>query len=477
MTDDHTAEASLPIHASERTWGPLAVFGNTASAAIATWCFITGGWVAYYVTAGRGSIAIIAGTLIGVFISLLAALPPATKYGVEAVRSTRPTLGIRGAWFTLGLVLIVLVGWNSVLTIFLGQSGAQTLAALGVLSDGDSSGAVIAIGLLSCLVVVAMLWKGPHVLRLAGPAIAITVVVLAAVMMIYLAIQFGWQRVMAAPALEPLPDAATNYMIVVELGIAGGVAWWPYIGSLTRHSRDTRTAIGPSILGLGALMGVVLTIGLFAALVVPASAGNPTLFMIETGGAWLGVVALAFMILANVGTTMVGVYACALALKQVPAVDRSLSWRGATVISMLPVVLVLVFVAGPFMDHYGTFLAFAGVTVGPLCGVQIADYFLLRRQTLDIRGLYDEHSTRYRYWGGFNPAGFIAVAAGVATYVSVLDPVHFVPGSVAFSYLSATVPASIVAAVVYTVAMRTIPNLLGPSLLPHDTSSEREVSR
>lgn len=464
--DDNSADGSLPIHASERTWGPLAVFGNTASAAIATWCFITGGFVAYYVDAGPGSIAIIAGTLIGVFISLLAALPPATRYGVEAVRSTRPTLGVKGSWLTLALVVVILVGWNSVLTIFLGRSGAETLHALGVMASPDSKPLIIVIGLVSCVAVVALLWKGPSALRLAGPAIAITVIVLAAVMMVFLVVEFGWHRIFSAPALAPLPDRSTNYMIVVELGIAGAVAWWPYIGSLTRHSRSTRTAAGPSVLGLGLLMGIVLSIGLFAAVVVPASAGNPTLFMIETGGSWLGLVALCFMVLANVGTTMVGVYACALALKQVRAIDQAISWRTASVVSVLPVVVVLVAFADPFMDHYGTFLAFAGVTLGPMCGVQIVDYFLLRRQRLSIHGLYDDDNPTYRYVGGFNPAGFVALAAGIATYIVMLDPVHFVPGTQAFSWLSATVPATVLAGAVYYAVMRAVPGLLAPSLSP-----------
>jgi NCS1 family nucleobase:cation symporter-1 len=465
MDHDVAAEGSLPIHRSERTWGPLSVFGNTASAAVATWCFITGGLVAYYVTAGRGSVAIIAGTLIGVFISLLAALPPATRYGVEAVRSTRPTLGIRGSWLTLGLVTLILVGWNSVLTIFLGQAGTETLHALGVVGSPDSRALVTTIGLLSCVAVLVLLWKGPSALRLAGPAIAIAVMVLAAVMMVFLLVQFGWDRIFSAPALGPLPDEATNYMIVIELGIAGAVAWWPYIGGLTRHSRSTRTAVMPSVLGLGLLMGVVLSIGLFAAVVVPESAGNPTLFMIESGGPVLGLVALAFMVLANVGTTMVGVYACSLALKQVHAVDRALSWRAATVVSTVPVVVVLVLFADPFMAHYGTFLAFAGVTLGPVCGMQIVDYFVLRRQRLDVRGLYDDESPTYRYLRGFNPAGFLAIAAGVATYIIFLDPVQFVPGTVAFSWMSATLPATAISGLVYLVVMRAVPGLLSRSLV------------
>lgn len=458
-----SSEGSMPLRRSEQTWGPLAVFGNTASAAIATWCFITGGWVAYYVGAGRGGIAITAGTLIGVFIALLAALPAATRYGVEAVRSTRPQLGVRGTWLTLALVLVILVGWNSVLTIFLSQAGHEALGAMGAPGEVSQGRGTTAIGVIICLAVFALLWRGPDVLRLAGPTIAIAVLILSVIIMAVLLVEFGWGHIFDAVALGPLPDDRTNYMIVIELGIAGAVAWWPYVGSLTRHARSTRGAFGPAVLGLGVMMSLVLVIGLFAALVVPESGGNPTMFMIEVGGPALGLVALAFMVLANVGTTMVGVYACALALKQVPAIDRRISWRGATALSLLPVIGVVTFFADPFMAHYGTFLAFAGVTLGPVCGMQIVDYYILRRQELDVRGLYDESSTVYGYWRGFNPAGFLAIGAGVAAYVVVLDPVHFVPGP-GFTYISATVPATLASGLTYYAAMKLVPGLLRGSL-------------
>lgn len=94
-------EGSLPLKQSDRNWGPLAVFGNSASTAVATWCFIIGGYISFYVPAGVGTVVIIAGMLIGMFFILMATLPMSTRYGLEAVRSTRPTLGVRGTGLTL----------------------------------------------------------------------------------------------------------------------------------------------------------------------------------------------------------------------------------------------------------------------------------------------------------------------------------------------------------------------------------------
>jgi NCS1 family nucleobase:cation symporter-1 len=50
--------------------------------------------------------------------------------------------------------------------------------------------------------------------------------------------------------------------------------------------------------------------------------------------------------------------------------------------------------------------------LGAVGGVLIADYFLVRRTRLDLRGLY-EGGGPYWYTGGFHAAGLLALAAGV----------------------------------------------------------------
>lgn len=459
QTNSSIIEGSLPLLPGQKTWGPLALFGNSASAAVATWCFITGGYVAYWLPAARGSIAITAGTLLGLFIMMLAAVPASSRYGIEAVRSTRPQFGVRGSYFTLALVLLIMAGWNAVLTIFLGSAATEAMVTMGFLPESGRAAGQIAFGLIGCLVVYVLLRKGPDTLRNIGPAIAISVILLSVVIMGVLIANVGLDAIFAAKPLEPNGSDRLNYALVTELGIAGAVAWWPYVGGLTRFSRSTKGSIVPVVLGLGVTMCAVIIIGLFASLAIPESGGNPTAFLIQVGGPVFGVVALGFIILANIGTTMVGIYVCALALKQVPSIDKRVSWKGSTALSIVPVAVILVFFAGPFMENYGTFLAFAGVTLGPICGVQIADYYFIRRQRLDVRGLFaDTPGSAYWYMGGFNPAGFIGAVAGVATYLVVLDPVHFVP-RLGFEYMTATIPATVVAGLIYAAVTLALPGL------------------
>ena len=52
--------------------------------------------------------------------------------------------------------------------------------------------------------------------------------------------------------------------------------------------------------------------------------------------------------------------------------------------------LIAAFIPDLFFDHTGTFLAFLGVIFAPVVGIQIVDYFFLRKGALNIHGLFDD---------------------------------------------------------------------------------------
>lgn len=471
-----SAVEGLPLTRREKSWGPWAVFGNTTSAAVATWCFVSGGMIGVFLMPIAGTITVLAGTLIGVFLVLLAALPSAQRYGVEGVRSLRPTLGARGSGFGVALVFATLVGWNSVLCIVLVRSATNALTAMGALPKdvGPLFDAFVV-----AVVVVAVFFLvqgGTGTLKWAAPVVTVLVLVLAAVMATFIVMTFGVDEIFSHQPSSPFEAPQTNTMIVLELGVASGLSWWPYVASLTRTAKSTKAAMIPSVLGLGVMMVIVVTIGFIGALVVPESGGDPIAILVATGGVGFGIVGLLFVLLANIGTLMVGAYTSALALKQVPAIDRRLSWRVVIGITLVPVLVVSIFFAEPFMNSYLTFLAFSGVLFAPICGVQIADYFILRKQELDPRSLYSPDG-RGAYWyaGGFNLVGFASIVIGVIVFFQIFDPFVYQPHP-GFEFLAASLPSAVVAGAVYLIGARLVPTVWA-SRLPADASrAEAPVS-
>ena len=138
---------------STRTWGGGSVFTASVATAVATWCFIIGGYVSYYLQAGPGTLAMIAGSLIGILFIALACVPVTAKYGFDTVTSTVPQLGVRGKYLAVALIYLATIGWNIYLIVLLGRSVVAIAGAVDISIPSWTVGliGVIAIGLVVVL--------------------------------------------------------------------------------------------------------------------------------------------------------------------------------------------------------------------------------------------------------------------------------------------------------------------------------------
>src|SRR3990172_9258741 len=102
MTAIHmAAEGSWPVVPKERNWGLLGLFGVTLSAGIAAWSYAIGGAVSWYLPADLGTVAMIAGALVGMYFVTVAAMPVSIKYGIDTIAASKPIYGARGASFSI----------------------------------------------------------------------------------------------------------------------------------------------------------------------------------------------------------------------------------------------------------------------------------------------------------------------------------------------------------------------------------------
>jgi NCS1 family nucleobase:cation symporter-1 len=239
-----------------------------------------------------------------------------------------------------------------------------------------------------------------------------------------------------------------DYSYGIEIGVVSLLSWWPYIGSMTRQAPTPRVAVLPSMLGMGLPVPLLSMVGLAGILVLQTS--DPAQWLTDVGGDVLGAVALVFVMAANFGTATAGIYASTVGLKAVPGLGR-ISWNAALLMSLAPVLVIGVLTPDWFFDHFGTFLAYIGVFFAPVVGIQIVDYFILRRQRISLRGIYDPSpNAPYAYWFGLNPAAVLAMAAGVGTYLYLLNPQSYAVHE-PFSFVGASLPAALAAAVVHVV--------------------------
>jgi nucleobase:cation symporter-1, NCS1 family len=441
-------ENGWPILRTERTFGKLAIFLACFSASMATWCFAIGGFVAYYLKAVPGTFAIVAGALIGTLMIVLATLPMSVKYGIDAVVASRPQLGTRGSYVSIFLIYASAMGWSILLFIYKGNAIADMLVTYAHMPERYSHLAASVIGVLAVCLVLSLIWKGPEYIRSRGPVIAILVALMSLVILLRLVDVVGLSGVVHAPAVFPYPNMSGNWTSSLEVMIATNLSWWAYTGSIVRTSTSTKAAMWPVIGGFGLGGGLGTLVGLYTGVAVKDSGGDPTSFLLSQGGAVTGIVMVCFLLVANVGTAMMGVYAASVAVRQLPKAE-SLSWRATIVLVSIPAMVIVALFADSVDSFFAKFLAFLGVAFAPICGIQIVDWFVLRRGRYDVRSLYVfDRTSKYHYLGGFNVVGFVAFAAGIATYIYLLDPVTYVYRA-PFQYTSASFPAAVVGGLTY----------------------------
>jgi NCS1 family nucleobase:cation symporter-1 len=437
----------MPVLLGEREYGTAGAHTTCFAYAVATWCFLTGGYVAELVGAVQGLVCLIAGNLIGVFITTMPLSLACQRYGLEQMDACKPAFGQRGARIVLVFYLINMLGWSGLILVMFGNGLRNIAEALGYHPGGWIVGAGVALGLwLSYLIVT----RGVHLLKISNSIVTPGLAVLVAFMFYMLLDKYGWDAIASAPPLDPTPKPLVNYLIAIELGIASGISWWGGIGFLARNTRTRRNAIYPEILQLGLATGIVCSVALFSALVVQSE--DPTEWMVPIGGVTLGVLMLAFVALANVTSTAVSIFASGLALRHIPAL-RARPWRELILLTIVPCV-PFIFWPHELYDLGDVFLAYNGTMYAPIVGIVFVDFFFLRGQRLSLWSIFDDAPNgAYHYSRGFNWPALGSVLLGQAVYLWLYNPIsgethdlmRFVPPSIA---------ACLVPAVTYGVAMR-----------------------
>ena len=446
LGDSTTSE--LPTLTRERIWGFWSFTSVNVGLAIATWAFLGGGTIALFAGAQTAIAATVIGNLVGVILVALTTCIPSAKYGLEQYTALRSVFGSNGVRVLVLLVFTVgAAGWNGILAIMFGRATVNIVNGTTGSTHADNGPLVIGAALVAIVIAWLLLVKGPVSIGWMNKIIAPGLAIMTVVMLVLLLVNFSWADIAASEPLAPFDDQRVNWMIAVELGLGLGFSWWTIVGNLARLTKTQRTSFWPNLIGLflsGVVAGIV---GSLAALVLGDS--DPTTWMIPLGGAVLGVLALVFVGFANLTSMVAQTYSGSLAIRRaLGGVGRKISWPVMAALLFAPAAVV-VFWPNFLYDNFFIFIAYVSMVMAPLCAVYFVDFWLLRGRTLHVRALYEEHGvSRYSFWGGVNPAAFIAVAAGVTTYGLLLDPLMFTSAEL-FKYTSASIPAFIVTGLVH----------------------------
>jgi len=436
-----------PMLPWEREYGFWGAHGTCFAYSIATWCFLTGGITANYVGAIQGIVCLIAGNLVGALLVSASLSAGCHRYGLEQIDFCKPAFGQNGARLVLVFYLISMIGWSGLILVMFGNGIVNVLEAMGYHPPPWATGAGVALGIWISYIITT---RGVRLLSLFNSFITPALIAVVVFMFYMLLTAHGWDEIVAAQPLHPLPIPWLNYAVAVEMGIASGISWWGGVGFLARNTRSRRNAIYPEVIHFGLVNGAVCAIALVSGLVIGSD--DPTQWMIPLGGLFVGVLALAFVALANITSTAVSLFASGLALRHVPGLHNR-SWKLIIALTCVPLIFFVIWPHELF-DLGGAFLAYNGTMQAPVAGILLVDYFFLRNQHIHLRSIFEAApSGLYYYDKGFNFLALGAMVIGQFLYFWVYDPFNDA-AQLLFRFLPASIAACVVPALVYWAGMK-----------------------
>ena len=383
------------------------------------------------------------------------------KTGVPFPVMSRISFGIRGAqipalirggvaivWFGIQTYLASLVGNVLVIALFPAAEPLAQQTFLGLSYLGWACFTVL------WLIQVVIACYGMEMIRkyeaFAGPVILVTFVILAAYVLYVSGGQLVW---------EP-PNAVTGGEMWREI-LGGGALWVAIYGTFVLNFCDfTRGAKTKRSIVLGNLFGIPVNTVFFGLVVVVLAGGrlaidgkvitSPTDIVESIGNTPMLVLAcLSLLILTIAVNLMANFVAPSYALAAL--LPRHLNFRRAAIVSAIIgfVILPWNLYNSPVVIVY--FLGGLGAFLGPLFGIVMADYWLLRKQRIHVPDLYTvDPAGTYFYRSGFSLRAIGALIPSAA--ISLVFA--FAPGLKAFSSFSWFIAAALGAVFYLVVADR-----------------------
>ncbi len=342
------------------------------------------------------------------------------RYGIPYLIQSRASFGIRGskiveilralpaiAWYGIGTwiaalsldgILKTLVGFTApwtTLTYFVLMQAAQTWLALGGIRTMKRFNVYGSVVIAAVMIYIFVHIVGEHGFQ----------------------IEESWRRAADwGPAFWAGLTTAIGILATVMLNI----------GDMTRHLTSA-----PRANWLGHFFGVLppwffmLTLGIIAG----ASLGiwDPVQALMQLSpNTFVIIVLLAFILIAQFTTNLtINILPPALILMD----TLKISWRQAVIATGVLGILSCPWILLSNMQVFSGFILYYSALFGPVLGVMLADYYVVRKRQLNVEDLYaTEAGSRYWFQGGFKVAALVAVAVPAAASMLWFLPVSWLVG-------------------------------------------------
>jgi len=425
--DPHLWNEDLaPVPKERRTWTTWNVAALWVGMAVCIPTYmLAAGLIQQGMNWSQALFVIFLGNLI-VLVPMTLNAHPGTKYGIPFPVLLRASFGPWGSNIPALMRGIVACGWFGIQTWV---GGAAIYATTAVIFGFDASERIplpilgISAGEFACFMI---FWAVNVYFILRGMDSIKWLEALSAPFLLLVGLVLVWWAWGAANGFGPIFSQPSRlgtdgaFWPIFGAGLTAMVGYWATLSlnipDFSRYARDQRAQITGQAIGLPATMTLYSFVGIIvtsATIVIFGEAlWDPVKLIARVGNPLISAIALVVLAVATLSTNIAANVVS-------PANDfsnlnpRRISFRtGGLITAFLG---ILMFPWKLYEDPSGYIFAWLigySALLGPIAGIMIADYFVYRRQHLDVDDLYRSHGA-YRYSGGFSLVGFAALILAV----------------------------------------------------------------
>ncbi|HUX80586.1 MAG TPA: NCS1 family nucleobase:cation symporter-1 [Alphaproteobacteria bacterium] len=349
------------------------------------------------------------------------------KYGIPYPVFARASFGILGSNIPALLRALVACGWFGIQT-WIGGTAIYTLVLLLWPEAGGFAGSfaeTFGVGIIPflCFLVfwfmnIFFVWKGVESIKwletLCSPFL-----IVGGLALLYWAYSSSdsFTMIFQTASQFETPSAFYQYFFPALTGIIG---FWATLSlnipDFTRYAKNQRAQILGQTLGLPTTMTFCAFIGIAVTsatlLIYGEAIWDPIVLIQKSHNPFIVIFSLITVVLAtlttNVAANVVG-----------PANDfsniapRFINFkRGGLITGIIGILMMPWKLLADPTGYIFTWLVGYSALLGPLAGIILVDYFVVRRTTLNLDALYQRHGA-YSYTHGYNPKAIVALILGI----------------------------------------------------------------
>lgn len=417
----------FPSRLRDRKWGmrDIAALWISMSACVPTY-MLASSLIAEGMNWWQAVLTIFLGNVI-VLLPMVLNAHAGTKYGIPFPVYCRPSFGILGANVPALLRALVACGWFGIQT-WIGGWAIYSILALFFPSWDTMPKDLLGISVpqLVCFLLffgvnMFVIYRGIESIRI---LLNIKAPLLVALGLALLAWAYdkagGFGPMLDTPsAFAPGQPKEGQFVTFFIPALTGMVGFWATLSlnipDFTRYAYSQKDQVVGQALGLPTTMGLFSFIGVAVtsatAVIYGETIWDPVILITRFKSPAVLVFALAALVIATLATNIAANVVS-------PANDFANLWpskitfrRGGYLTGLIGILIQpWRLVANP--EKYFTWLVGYSALLGPIGGILICDYYLIRGTRLDLLGLYGKDGP-YWYRGGWNYRALVALVLGV----------------------------------------------------------------